>query len=106
MLRCKWFSHRVGQKPMRSKILWNWNGKSGNYDTKVIKFLLATILEKDFCVMSTEGNQLNQRPYPLDETLDERRTDGTNGASNEIIVGGRELKPIERLLPEKMINKR
>jgi hypothetical protein len=40
-----------------------------------------------------------ERPYQLDEALDERRTDGTNGASNEIIAGGRELNPVERLLP-------
>lgn len=45
-----------------------------------------------FCA-ATKVNE-NQRPYPLDETLVESRTDGINGASNEIMAGGR-----ERLLP-------
>jgi hypothetical protein len=58
--------------------------------------MISSINKRYFC--SRQGCW-NQRTYPLDEALDERRTDGTNGASNEIIAGGRELKPVERLLP-------
>jgi hypothetical protein len=56
--------------------------------------LVVFVIHVVFCAGMTKVN-VNQRPYPLDETaLVESRTDGINGASNEIIAGGR-----ERLLP-------